>query len=150
MDEDRQSCRRRAMDLLARREHSRVELEQKLKAKGFAPDAIPEVLDALESEGLLSSERFAESFVASRYARGQGPVRIRRELAERGVPEPGRWLDDGRFDWDELASETRRRRFGDALPADFREKAKQARFLEYRGFSQAQIRRALEFGGDSD
>ncbi len=136
------------MDLLARREHSRRELGDKLAAKSFDPDIIREVLDELEREGLLSSGRFAESFVASRYARGPGPVRIARELAERGVESPGDWLDDARYDWNRLAREVRRKKFGDALPSTFREKARQARFLEYRGFSQDQIRRAL--GSDDD
>jgi regulatory protein len=136
------------MDLLARREHSRVELERKLAAKSFAPDLIHAVLDKLESDGLLSSERFAQSFVAARYAKGQGPYRIRRELAERGIDAPGRFVDDARFDWDSLARATRAKRFGDARPGTLSEKARQARFLEYRGFSQDQIRQALEFGGD--
>jgi regulatory protein len=136
------------MDLLARREHSRQELHDKLAGKSFDPGIIREVLDELESEGLLSSGRFAESFVASRHARGQGPVRIARELAERGVESPKDWLDDARYDWSRLARDVRRKKFGDTPPSDFREKARQARFLEYRGFSQDQIRRAL--GSDDD
>lgn len=136
------------MDLLARREHSRRELGDKLAAKAFDPDMIREVLDELEREGLLSAGRFAESFVASRAARGQGPVRIARELAERGVESTRDWLDDARHDWNRLAREARRKKFGAALPSDYKEKARQARFLEYRGFSQDQIRRAL--GSDDD
>ena len=106
------------------------------------------MLDELEREGLLSSGRFAESFVAARAARGQGPVRIARELAERGVESPGDWLDDPRHDWNRLAREVRRKKFGAALPAAYKEKARQARFLEYRGFSHDQIRQAL--GVDDD
>jgi regulatory protein len=136
------------LDLLARREHTRRELSDKLAAKSFDPDVIRAVLDDLEREGLISSGRFAESFVAARAARGQGPVRIARELAERGVESPGDWLDDGRYDWNRLAREVRRKKFGESLPSAFREKARQARFLEYRGFSQDQIRRAL--GSDDD
>jgi len=136
------------LDLLARREHSRRELGRKLAQKAFDPDTIREVLDALEREGLLSSGRFAESFVAARAARGQGPVRIARELAERGVESPRDWLDDARYDWDRLARDVRRKKFGEALPNAFKDKARQARFLEYRGFSQDQIRRAL--GSDDD
>jgi len=136
------------MDLLARREHSRHELRRKLAAKSFDEDLIDSVLGDLEQEGLLSTERFAEAFVASRYARGQGPVRIGRELAERGVEAPRDWTDDPRYDWLALARATRIRRFGRELPADFRDKARQARFLEYRGFTQGQIRRALEFDDD--
>lgn len=136
------------MDLLARREHSRLELEQKLAARGCEPDLVADVLDALESEGLLSAERFAESFIASRYAKGQGPHRIRRELADRGIDSAAALLDDGRFDWVALAREARSKRFGGAPPADLKDKARQVRFLEYRGFGHDEIRRALEFGDD--
>jgi regulatory protein len=148
MEGDRPACRRRAMDLLSRREHSRRELARKLEARSFPADVISEVLDALEREGLLSAERFAESFVAARHARGQGPERIRRELVERGIESPDVWLHDERFDWTRLAREVRRKRFGESLPADFPDKARQARFLEYRGFGQQQIRAALEFDED--
>jgi len=148
MSEDRPACRRRAMDLLARREHSRLELERKLAARSFDERLIADVLDELEQDGLVSAERFAQSFVEARYAKGQGPYRIRRELAERGVKSPGDWLDDARYDWNALARETRIRRFGRARPGDLKEKARQARFLEYRGFGHEEIRRALEFGED--
>jgi regulatory protein len=148
MSEDRPACRRRAMDLLARREHSRLELERKLAARSFDEALVADVLDELEHDGLLSAERFAQSFVEARYARGQGPRRIGRELAERGVDAPPGLIDDARFDWDALARATRARRFGAEAPASFEDKARQARFLEYRGFSHDQIRRALEFDDD--
>jgi regulatory protein len=148
MSDDRPACRRRAMDLLARREHSPRELREKLAARDFAPLLVDEVLAELEAEGLLSAERFAQSFVASRYARGQGPRRIERELAERGIETSGNYLDDPRFDWFSLARQTRVKRFGSAVPADFKEKARQMRFLEYRGFAGEQIRRALKSDDD--
>jgi regulatory protein len=136
------------MDLLARREHSRVELERKLGARGFGEPLLAEVLDELEQDGLLSLERFGQSFVAARYNKGQGPIRIRRELAERGVEADSSWFHDEHFDWDALASETRRKRFGAARPADLKDKARQMRFLEYRGFSHDQIRHALDFADE--
>lgn len=136
------------MDLLARREHSRLELERKLDTRGFGQPLIAATLDQLEADGLLSATRFARSFVASRYARGQGPVRIRRDLAERGIEQAGEWLDADEYDWAALARQTRERRFGTELPSAYREKARQMRFLEYRGFTHEQIRRALEFADD--
>ena len=136
------------MDLLARREHSRAELERKLGAHAFASELIHAVLDDLERDGLLSAERFAESFVRARYAKGQGPYRIRRELAERGVDAPGRFVDAAGLDWDALARDVRSKRFGSGRPAGLAEKARQVRFLEYRGFGSDQIRRALEFDDD--
>jgi len=133
------------MDLLARREHSRLELGRKLVARSFGESLVSGVLDELEQDGLLSAERFAQAFVASRYARGQGPHRIKRELGERGIESAETYLDDDRFDWGALARTTRIKKFGDESPADFNEKARQMRFLEYRGFDRGQIRHALEF-----
>ena len=133
------------MDLLARREHSRLELQRKLIARSFDASLVSAVLDELEQDDLLSAERFAQSFVASRYSRGQGPERIKRDLGERGIEAAEIYLDDERFDWEAQARATRIKRFGSESPADFREKARQMRFLEYRGFNQRQIRHALEF-----
>jgi len=136
------------MDLLARREHSRLELERKLAARGFEDELIAEALDALEQDKLLSDVRFAQSFIQARYAKGQGPIRIRRDLAERGVEPQSAWFDSEAFDWARLARDTRVRRFGAAAPADLKDKARQMRFLEYRGFSHDQIRRALDFADE--
>jgi len=138
------------MDLLARREHSRLELEQKLTARDFSADLVAEVLDELERDGLLSDLRFARSFVAARAARGHGPFRIRRDLADRGIAGSAEFLNDPEIDWKARAAEVRVRRFGPARPADMKEKARQMRFLEYRGFGHDEIRFALEFHGDSD
>ena len=136
------------MDLLARREHSRLELERKLEAKAFEADLVAVVLDELESDGLLSSERFARSFVNSRASRGHGPYRIRRELAEKGVSSGDDYLYDGSHDWGRLARDVRVRKFGSDAPADLKDKARQVRFLEYRGFGHDQIRQALEFSDE--
>lgn len=133
------------MDLLARREHSRLELERKLGARSFDTGLVGDVLDALEAENLLSDGRFARSFVESRVARGQGPLRIRRELAERGITAAGDYLDGERYDWASLARQARIRRFGAEPPRDLKTRSRQIRFLEYRGFGHDQIKAALEF-----
>jgi regulatory protein len=138
-------CRRAAMDLLARREHGRVELERKLAARGFSPELIAPVLEKLAAERLLDESRYAEAFVSGRARRGQGPVRIASELRQRGVAEThsGDALAVAEVDWAALARETREAKFGSAPPADYREWARQARFLQYRGFTMEQIRAAL-------
>jgi regulatory protein len=134
-----------AVRLLARREHSRAELSRKLGARGVPAELVEEVLATLAARRLQSDDRYAETLVTSRIGRGQGPVRIRRELAEQGVPAPA--IDEALLgceaDWFELARDVRRRRFGAEVPADWKERARQARFLEYRGFSGDQIRHAL-------
>ena len=102
------------MDLLARREHSRLELERKLEARGLESGAVAQALDELECDGLLDDGRFAESFVAARARKGQGPVRIRAELRERGVDEAdtARGLAEAGADWNEIAARARSKRFG--------------------------------------
>ncbi len=80
------SLRRAAMDLLARREHSRAELLDKLQRR--FPDAealFAEVLDQLKADGLLDDERFCEAYVRYRRSRGAGPLLIRQELRQKGV-----------------------------------------------------------------
>ncbi len=104
----------------------------------------------LVAERLLSETRFTELFIRQHAGRGHGPVRIRAELRERGVTDADidEALDGAAEDWAAIARETRRRRFGAAGPADFRERARQGRFLQYRGFTSEQIRAALGPGED--
>lgn len=145
--EDPGACKRQALDLLARREHSRLELQRKLAARGFSESLIGPTLDDLEASGTLATARFAESFIRSRVATGKGPVRIRAELAERGVADDAQGsgqLRDPDVDWVAAARAARTKRFGIAMPRDFKERARQARFLQQRGFSSAQIAAALE------
>jgi regulatory protein len=149
---DEPACTRVALEFLARREHSRRELTRKLAARGFPGDVIATVLERLERSGTLADARFTDSFVRSRIAKGQGPQRIRAELAQRGITDDK--ADDGLraadVDWLATIRAVRAKRFGPELPRDYAERARQARFLQYRGFDGAQIRAALEFEGDSD
>jgi regulatory protein len=129
------------MDLLARREHSLAELRAKLVAREFGPAEIDAALERLVREGLADNSRFVDAFIAFRIRKGQGPIRIRAELVERGIDGEtiARALTDA-HDWRALAREVRVRRFGASPPTDFRERARQSRFLEYRGFTGEQIR----------
>lgn len=142
------SARRTALDLLSRREHSLAELREKLAAREFPAEEIDATLERLAREGLASDTRFAEAFIAAHARKGQGPVRIRAELQRRGVAADiiAGHLEAAGHDWAEMARDVRRRRFGATPPADFRERARQARFLEYRGFTTEQIRAALGAG----
>ncbi|WP_246012982.1 recombination regulator RecX [Pigmentiphaga humi] len=144
----------RAVGYLSRREHSRLELGRKLARFG-EEEEVRAVLDTLEKEGWLSTERYAQS-VVHRLAAKQGTVRIMYELRQHGVADAQ--IADLRSDLEatELARarEVWRKRFGE-LPADAAQRAKQLRFLMSRGFGQATIKQVLrgtdlDDPGDSD
>ena len=141
--------RYKAMDLLARREHSVGELRRKLKQRDYEPALIEATLEGLLADTLLNDAQFAKSYVRMRARRGYGPVRIRKELMEREVEggiveEP---LSAFTEQWWGLAATVRHKRFGHAAPDDFQQRAKQARFLQYRGFDHEHIMCALDDTG---
>ncbi|KAF1019463.1 MAG: Regulatory protein RecX [Pseudomonas sp.] len=133
------------MDLLARREHGRVELTRKLRQRGAEPEMIEAALDRLTEEGLLSESRYLESFVSYRARSGYGPARIREELGQRGLQRSDieLALRECGINWQVQLEDTWRRKFAGQLPVDARERAKQGRFLAYRGFSMEMINRLL-------
>lgn len=134
-----------AVRLLARREHSVDELRRKLAGKGYPPETIEPVIEKLAGKRLVSDERFTSSFVHHHAKRGQGPVRIRAALRQQGIPasQVEETLRGAEIDWVQLAREVRRRKFGAGSPRSLGERAKQARFLQYRGFDAEQLRAAL-------
>ncbi|MFZ2628218.1 MAG: recombination regulator RecX [Rugosibacter sp.] len=136
--------RSRAIRLLARREHSRAELARKLAAHG-AQEEIDAVINELQASQLQSDARFAESYVQAHAARWGGP-RLRQKMAASGL---ARELIDAQLARADLPDELARarevwaRKFS-AAPADAKEWARQARFLQGRGFASETIRRLLK------
>ena len=131
------------MDLLSRRDHSRKQLIGKLQQRGFETEEILQSLDLLERENLLNDERFAESYLHQRMQRGFGPIRIRQELEERGVSSEivQSLMASCEGLWSDLMQQQRIKRFGEEIPQDYKEKTKQARFLQNRGFSPEAVMR---------
>jgi regulatory protein len=142
---DPKGARRKAMDFLARREYGKDELIGRLRAADFDEDTAAEAVLGLAREGLQDDARFAANFARSKMGRGTGPLRIRQVLVEKGLPERivDAALADLDADWEEEARRVRLKKFGAEPPADFKEKARQMRFLQYRGFDHDQIRAAL-------
>ncbi len=143
------SLHERALRCLAQREHSRAELARKLGTLGSEEEVSAE-LDRLIELGLLSDARFADAYVRAKAARF-GASRLKSELARRGVgaEQIGLAIADNCPESEfERACDIHRRKFA-AAPADAREWARQARFLQGRGFSTEIIRRVLkEHPGD--
>ena len=142
------SIRRAAMNLLARREHGHVELARKLKLRGADAHMIEVELQRLTEDGLLSEERYLESYVRSRANEGRGPMRIREELTQRGLAraDVDQALSEAQVDWDERMRELWQRRF-DGQIVDIKDKAKQSRFLAQRGYALDAIRSLLDAQG---
>jgi regulatory protein len=147
---DPKQARKKAMDYLARREYGQRELEQKLIAAGFESVTVAATVDKLTGEGLQDDRRFIENFVHSRINQGKGPIRVRQELGERGLNAGmiEEVLEDVAEDWCALARLVRDKKFGPELPRDFKEKARQMRFLQYRGFDSDHIQAAVSPHGD--
>jgi len=147
---DPKEARKKAMDYLARREYGRLELQSKIESAGFNSEAAGVAVDRLASEGLQCDRRFIENFIQSRISQGKGPVRVRLEFEERRL-EAGlvdEVLSACDEDWVAMARQIREKKFGPGLPADFKEKARQMRFLQYRGFEPGQIQSAVNPHGD--
>jgi len=142
---DPAATRNKAMDFLARREYGQLELIRKLADKGYDRAIAQQAIENLTAEGLQSDLRFTDSFVQSRINQGKGPVRVRVDLGQRGIGDAAikRALENASTDWYELARNTRIRKFGLGQPATFKAKAKQMRFLQYRGFESDQIQAAF-------
>jgi regulatory protein len=94
---------------------------------------------------LQSDTRYAETYSRQRAQRGYGPNRIVQELKQRGIDDASARLALEPMDaeWNALIERVWRKRFGSVLPADATERARQARYLQYRGFTAEQIRGLL-------
>lgn len=143
----------RALALLVRREHSRPELTRKLLARGIEASEASAAVAKMAAAGWQDDLRFACSLVRSRVAGGQGPVRIRAELASHGLDESvisaafTALAEAGEDDWAARARDLVRRRFGpdlDMLPV----RRKASDFLLRRGFEGDCVRRAVQLGPD--
>ncbi len=135
----------KALRILAIREHSVKELRKKLFSKFSDSKSIEEVLIDFQSKNYLSDKRFAKMYIDMRSKKGFGPLRIRSELADRGIdrdivePELKRLSED----WPSLLKKTASSRFGCTRENDTENMSKMVRFLNYRGFPESLIRRYL-------
>ena len=145
-DDPEHKARAAALRLLARREHSRLELDLKLRQRKVEAATIEKVLDEYEENDWLSNERFADVFSRQRMDLGYGPMKIIAELQQRGIQQPPEWftaMTDQQ--WIDSAIRVRDRRFGLMdIRDDWDEKGRQGRFLARRGFASDQIEAALE------
>lgn len=131
-----------AIRYLSYREYAVEELRIKLLKKFDSELEISQVLDQLLNDNLLSEQRFAESYIRARVNKGYGPEYIRNELKYRGLANYviEQALNECEFVWDEEVYKVWMKKFNQTPNDDAQDKAKQWRFLQYRGFSTEHIK----------
>lgn len=131
--------------MLARREHAFEEVLRKLAQKGLTGTPVEIIVDEFRQSGIQSDARFAEMKVRAAANKGQGPARIMAECQQLGVDERliEEAIAENDIDWFALAKSVKEKKYGAALEDDFKEKQKQMRFLQYRGFEQQHIMYAI-------
>ena len=133
-----------ALTLLARRDYATGELRQKLEHNGYDKTLVTGLIEEMAANGYLNDARYAQNYVTWHADRGEGPRRIEADLKAMSIaPDLIQAALDAGPDWKARAKEVRSRRFGPAEPETWPQKAKQGRFLQYRGFSSDHIRAAL-------
>jgi regulatory protein len=137
----------RALRHLARREHSRAELARKLAPRAESPEALEQLLDALEAKKQLSNERYAEAR-AHQLARKYGAARVRADLKAKGVDETLVARLGARDDLERARAILARKYRSPATTST--ERARRMRFLQSRGFSHETIRRLLSSDSGDD
>lgn len=126
---------------MAKRDYATQEARALLIERGADPALAEAAVSGFAARGFLDDTRFAEKYVSYAARRGLGPLRIARELRDRGIgPELLAAALQAGHDWPALCEDLRRRRFGAAGPKSWAEKGRQARFLQYRGFSSDHMR----------
>lgn len=126
-----------AVRLLSRREHSALEIRDKLLKRDFDGAEIEQAIIELQQGGWLSDERFAEAYIRLRQQKGFGPIRITVELNERGVSESivNASLHENDESWQQTLQQQYLKKYKNRAITDYNDKAKRIRFLQYRGFS---------------
>ncbi len=137
-----------AVRLLSRREHSAFEIRDKLLKREFEEGDVEQTIIELQQGGWLSDERFAEAYIRMRQLKGFGPIRISIELNERGVKESiiDEYLQAGDAVWLKTLVQQYQKKYNQKPVADYNDKAKRIRFLQYRGFALDVIYRVVSDG----
>ena len=140
--ESQKEIREFCVRLLTRREHSQLELLNKLELKGFDRADTALVVDALADNGWQSNQRFAESYSRYRIKKGFGPIKVKYELLQRGIE--GTNLDEVASeiaeDWNELLMQVYKKKYSNQELLTNKEWLSRTRFLQQRGFSTEMIK----------
>ena len=141
----KQDIRKKLLDLLSRREHSRYELLTKLKHRVELQSALEEEINKLRAENLQSDFRFSESYIRSRYNSGFGPTRIKYDLSARRVKESviSSVFNEIDLDWIEKLKKEKIKKYGNSSSENVQELSKRINFFIQRGFEKEMINKVI-------
>ena len=136
-----ESAMRQALKYLVKREYTLSDMQARLLGKGYSDDVVQNAIESLLQEGHLSQSRFIEQYIASRISRGDGPIKIRRDLMMKGCSseEIDEYLDDGAHYWKQHAQALLDKK---ARVGEGDDSMRSYRLLKRKGYSDA-VARAL-------
>ncbi|WP_442496991.1 regulatory protein RecX [Methylobacter sp. sgz302048] len=146
MNDVHKDIKETCLRLLARRDHSRKELLNKLTGKGFDREDVSAVIDELAQQGWQDDQRYAQNYARYRIQKGYGPVRIEYELRQNGVDEIDldAVLQASASSWMDLLEQVYNKKYNHKKNLDRNEWAKRSRFLLHRGFTGEMISALLD------
>lgn len=117
-----------------------------MRARDIDAEDIDVVVEQLKSEGLQCDSRYTEALVHDRVSRGYGPRHIAQELKQKGIDDEviEGFIDERNPHWLDRIKKVRDLKFGEGAPDEYKEQARQSRFLQYRGYSGDQIHRLFK------
>ena len=140
-----QDIRKKLLDLLSRREHSKHELILKLERRVESVEKLKDELNKLSEEKLQSDLRFSESYIRSRYNSGFGPTRIKYDLSLRKVNDSiiTNAFDQADLNWTEKLKKENVKKYGVDKSENMQELSKRVKFFVQRGFEREMIRKVI-------
>ena len=139
-----------AFAVLTRKEYSKAELLEKLSQYAHDLDEVKELVEELSREKYQSDQRVAELVLSSQTRKGKGPQRIKMALKNKKVDTALVQEEIKEIDWFEQAYSLKVKKYGTEVTRDPKIKAKQIRFLMYRGFEMDTILKAITKKEDED
>ncbi|MFU8924839.1 regulatory protein RecX [Acinetobacter puyangensis] len=136
--------------LLAKKEYSRSDLKQKLLAYGADLDEVETLVEELAQQHYQSDERMAGMLLRSQIRQGRGPARIKQALKKHDIDPELAQQEYDEVDWFQQALSLKIKKFGSEIAIDPKQKARQIRFLQYRGFAMDVIMKVVNYKGEED
>ena len=132
-----------AFALLTRRDYSKADLEAKLNQYAINPEEVANLVDELAQQNYQSDQRVAELTLASQLRKGKGLQRIKQALKAKQLDTELITEELSEVDWLDQAYQLKIKKFGMEVEMDPKLKARQIRFLQYRGFDMEIIMKAI-------